>query len=163
LSRAQRSPLLQLTLARMWGFLREPEAVFWVFFFPVLMALALGIAFRNSGPAKATVGIEPGPSAERFASALRHSRDLDVGVLVSRKDGEAALRRGRVAVVVRDTTIAGAGTPLLVYDPTRPETRFAQIATHDALERAAGREDRLVVREDLRPRPGARYIDFLIP
>ena len=83
----------------------------------------------------------------------------------SRNEGEAALRRGRIAVLVRDTTVAGTAgaTPLLVYDPTRPETRFAQIATHDALERAAGRGDKVVVHEDLRPRPGARYIDFLIP
>jgi len=149
----------------MWGFLREPEAVFWVFFFPVLMALALGIAFRSSGPSKATIGVEPGPLSERIVSALRQSHDLEVVVLSSRNEGEAALRRGRIAVLVRDTTVASTAgaTPLLVYDPTRPETRFAQIATHDALERAAGREDKVVVHEDLRPRPGARYIDFLIP
>jgi ABC-type polysaccharide/polyol phosphate export permease len=165
ISRAQRSPLVQLTLARMWGFLREPEAVFWVFFFPVLMALALGIAFRSSGPSKATIGVEDGPHAARILEALRASKDLDVVVLSSRHEADAALRRGRVAVVVRDTTLADAAdaAPLLVYDPTRPETRFAQLATRDALERAAGREDRLLLHEDLRPRPGARYIDFLIP
>ena len=40
-------PLVELTLARFREFLREPEAVFWVFAFPVIMTCALGIAFRN--------------------------------------------------------------------------------------------------------------------
>ena len=42
-------PLVELTLTRLREFLREPEAVFWVFFFPVLLAFALGIAFRGQG------------------------------------------------------------------------------------------------------------------
>ena len=41
------SPLVQLTLARFREFVREPEAVFWTFVFPILMASGLGIAFRS--------------------------------------------------------------------------------------------------------------------
>src|ERR1700730_16180060 len=52
------NPLIQLTLARWREFLREPEAVFWVFVFPVLLAFALGIAFRNTAPAKTLVAVE---------------------------------------------------------------------------------------------------------
>ena len=40
-------PLVQLTRVRYREFFREPEAVFWVFIFPVLLAAGLGIAFRN--------------------------------------------------------------------------------------------------------------------
>ena len=40
-------PLVELTRARLLEFAREPEAVFWVFIFPVLLAVALGIAFRT--------------------------------------------------------------------------------------------------------------------
>jgi hypothetical protein len=40
-------PLVQLTLVRFREFLREPEALFWVFAFPILLAVGLGIAFRN--------------------------------------------------------------------------------------------------------------------
>ena len=36
------APLVELTRARLREFVREPEAVFWVFVFPVLMAIALG-------------------------------------------------------------------------------------------------------------------------
>ena len=39
--------IVQLTLSRFREFYREPEAVFWVFIFPILLAAGLGIAFRN--------------------------------------------------------------------------------------------------------------------
>ena len=39
-------PLVELTRTRLLEFVREPEAVFWVFVFPVLLALALGLALR---------------------------------------------------------------------------------------------------------------------
>ena len=51
--RAQRGPLswplTQLTLARLREFLREPEAIFWVFLFPVLLlaARAVGTLVRD--------------------------------------------------------------------------------------------------------------------
>ena len=56
-------PLVQLTRVRYREFFREPEAVFWVFIFPVLLAAGLGIAFRNRAPERTVVGIvasEPG-------------------------------------------------------------------------------------------------------
>jgi hypothetical protein len=43
-------PLAQLTLVRFREFWREPEAIFWVFVFPVLLAAGLGLAFRNRPP-----------------------------------------------------------------------------------------------------------------
>ena len=42
-------PLIQLTLVRYREFYREPEAIFWVFIFPVLLTAGLGIAFRGRG------------------------------------------------------------------------------------------------------------------
>jgi hypothetical protein len=50
-------PVVELTLSRMREFLREPEAVFWVFAFPVLMALALGVAFRSQKPQEVVAGV----------------------------------------------------------------------------------------------------------
>jgi ABC-type multidrug transport system permease subunit len=52
---------------------------------------------------------------------------------------------------------------VLVYDPSRAETRLARLATLDQLERAAGRRDRLPARSDTAVLPGSRYIDFLLP
>ena len=40
-------PLLEMVLCRLREFIREPEAVFWVYGFPMLMTLALGIAFKE--------------------------------------------------------------------------------------------------------------------
>src|SRR5262252_10540992 len=153
------TPLWQLTRVRMFGFLREPEAVFWVFAFPVLMALALGIAFRSSGPPRSRIGVVDGPGAAAVITALQASPDLEV-IRVAAGDAEAALRRGRVAVLVRP---ADPGPPVLTFDPTRAETRLAQLATVEALEHAAGRRDVVGARLDTRVRPGSRYIDFLIP
>src|SRR5262252_9007688 len=112
------SPLWQLTRVRMFGFLREPEAVFWVFAFPVLMALALGIAFRTSGPPRSRVGVLDGPGAATVITALQASHDLEV-IRVAPGDAESALRRGRIAVLVRP---GDAGPPVLTFDPTRAET-----------------------------------------
>lgn len=153
------SPLWQLTRVRMFGFLREPEAVFWVFAFPVLMALALGIAFRSSGPPHSRIGVVEGAGAAAVAKALAASPDLEV-VRLAPGEAEAALRRGRIAVLVRP---APSGPPVLTFDPTRAETRLAQLATVEALERAAGRRDVVGATLDTRVRAGSRYIDFLIP
>ena len=137
----------------------SPEAVFWTFGFPVLLALALGIAFRQQGPPRSTVGVERSAATAALVSGLSASPDLDV-VTISADSGSTALRRGRIAVLVRADSV---GRPVLVYDPLRPETRLAQLTVHDALERAAGRGDRLGIRNDTVVRPGSRYIDFLIP
>ena len=41
------SGFAHLLMARMKELKREPEVIFWVFIFPLLLALGLGIAFRN--------------------------------------------------------------------------------------------------------------------
>ena len=63
-------PLVQLTLARMREFYREPEAIFWVFGFPIVLAFALGIAFRNRGPGELRVGVLRGAGDSAVAATL---------------------------------------------------------------------------------------------
>ena len=70
------SPLVQLTFARLREFLREPEAIFWVFLFPVLLAIALGVAFRNRPPDPLPIGVEDSPLAEARLAALEASPNL---------------------------------------------------------------------------------------
>src|SRR5262245_66353849 len=94
-----RSPLWQLTRVRMIGFLREPEAVFWVFAFPVLMALALGIAFRTQGPPRSHVGVLDGSGADAILNALVASPDLEVS-RVPANEAEQAPRRRQIPVPV---------------------------------------------------------------
>ncbi len=64
--------LVQLTLVRYREFIREPEAVFWVFVFPILLTAGLGIAFRNQAPERTAVAVvESGEGGVRLAEALQ--------------------------------------------------------------------------------------------
>ena len=146
-----------LTLARVRLFYREPSTLFWTFVFPVLLTVALGIAFRSRPPEPVAIGVQAGPGAAEARRALAARPDVRVEVL-DEAAARAALRTGRVAVVV----VPGA-PPLLRFDPTRPESRLAHAVADDLLERAAGRVDVLAPREDTITEAGSRYVDFLIP
>src|SRR5438874_6542296 len=150
-------PLVQLTLARMREFYREPEAIFWVFGFPLVLAFALGIAFRNRGPGELKIGVLRAPGDSVIAAALDRSPALAAAVLDS---GEARtqFRTGRIAL------LAVPGDPLVYrYDSTRTESRLARLEADEALQRARGRPDVASVRDERVTEPGSRYIDFLIP
>ncbi len=92
-------PLTQLTLARLREFYREPEAIFWVFGFPIVLAFALGIAFRSRGPGELRVGVARGIGDSAVAALLDRSPGLIAQVLDS-GEARAALRTGRVALLV---------------------------------------------------------------
>jgi ABC-2 type transport system permease protein len=154
-------PLLQLTLVRYREFFREPEAVFWVFVFPVLLTAGLGIAFRNQAPERTPVAvIERGAVSQALVEALGRSPDIQASAL-SAADAADALRTGRVALVV----VPGEGSDSLEYrfDTERPESRTARLLVDDALQRAAGRSDPLGVKERRVSEPGSRYVDFVVP
>lgn len=151
------SPLVQLTLARLREFLREPEAIFWVFLFPVLLAIALGVAFRNRPPDPLPVGLEESPLAEARLAALAASPTLAPQIL-TRPEAEHALATGRLALVV-----LGTEPPTYWFDPTRPDSRLARLEVDQALELAAGRADLFTPQVLEMTERGARYIDFLVP
>jgi ABC-type multidrug transport system permease subunit len=155
------NPLWELTLARVREFVREPEALFWVFVFPVLLAFALGIAFRNTAPDKTPIAIESGsPAASAIASSLAESSELNVQ-LMTPEEAHNSLRTGRIALVL----VAGEGSSDFEFrfDPTRPDSQIARLKVDTALQRALGRKDVAAVRDEVFSEPGARYIDFLIP
>jgi ABC-type multidrug transport system permease subunit len=142
-------------------FLREKEAVFWVFVFPVLMTFALGIAFRNSAPEKTLVAIEGDaqtPSVSQLVNALAQSPEITAKVL-SPDEATKALRSGKVSIVVRPQN----GSYDYRFDPTRPESRTARLLVDDALQRSKGRNDVVHTAEEKITEPGARYVDFLVP
>ena len=152
-------PLLELTLMRMREFLREKEAVFWVFIFPVLMTFALGIAFRNTGPDKTLVAIESsGATASETANLLSRSPEITATVL-SPDEAAQALRSGKVSIVVKPV----ADSFEYRFDPTRPESQAARLLVDDVLQRGKGRADVVSVGEAKITEPGARYVDFLVP
>jgi ABC-type multidrug transport system permease subunit len=172
-------PLVELTMARIREFLREPEVIFWVFAFPILLVCALGIAFRNTGPQKIQIGVERTEPDTAQSSALLDALSLSGDIeatLLSPAEAAQALRSGKVALVVQPkpgSNGAEAGTSPQQnrqpsnfdyrFDPTRPESRQARLVVDDALQRAAGRNDPVHAGEQTFTEPGARYIDFLIP
>jgi ABC-2 type transport system permease protein len=147
-------PLVQLTLTRFREFLREPEALFWVFIFPILLAAGLGLAFRNR-PAEV---LKIATVTPELAQALRKDKLLDVQLL-SEHAAEEALRTGKVALVAAP----GTGSVVYEYDDTNPEGRAAKMLAYGAVERAAGRVDPVAETDRPMREPGSRYIDFLIP
>jgi ABC-type multidrug transport system permease subunit len=155
------NPLLELTLARVREFVREPEALFWVFVFPVLLAFALGIAFRNTAPDQTPIAIEnTSPAASAIAGSLQQSPDLNVK-LMTPEEAHQALRTGKIALVM--TVGDDTKDYQFRFDPTRPDSQIARLKVDTALQRALGRKDVADVRDEEFNEPGARYIDFLIP
>jgi ABC-type polysaccharide/polyol phosphate export permease len=153
-------PLVQLTRVRYREFFREPEAVFWVFIFPVLLAAGLGIAFRNRAPDRTVIAVvAEQPGAANMAEALRRGPELEASLLGDSAAAQA-LRTGDVALVVVPFP---DGRVEYRYDDTRPESRTARLLVDDALQRSAGQRDPVPVRDRLVRERGARYIDFLVP
>jgi ABC-2 type transport system permease protein len=148
-------PLAQLTLVRFLEFMREPEALFWVFVFPLLLAAGLGIAFRNR-PAEV---LKIAAVTPQLAQSLRQEKLLDVAELPAAA-AEEALRTGKVALLA----LPGSGGGVLYrYDDTNPEGRTARMLADRAVQRAAGRVDPVASTDQFLREPGSRYIDFLIP
>jgi ABC-2 type transport system permease protein len=171
-------PLWQIVVTRIKEFYRHPSSIFWVYVFPILMAVVLGVAFQNPTARVYPVDIESGPAAERIAAALRAASKDDQGMvfapkIVSRAAANRDLKTTRTMLVVVPSGAAGEtqseSAPLdqiridYRYDATRPESVDARRTVDDALQRAAGRRDAIAVREQRFSEPGGRYIDFLVP
>ncbi len=156
------SGYLHLLMARMLELKREPEVVFWVFVFPLLLATGLGIAFRNKPADASSVAIVAGPGAEAAQELLQHSpqhASFKVGV----QDEETArkgFRLGKYDLVIEPDGNSGLRYR---YDPARPESVLAKAEVDNALQAAAGRKDVVATAVVTSSEPGSRYIDFLIP
>lgn len=159
-----RHPLFQLTLARFREFYREPAAVFWVYGFPLLLAVALGVAFRDRPVEKITVDIvTDGPGGEAAAEAIAKKLNVDERLKVNRNPDATAknrLRTAKTGVVIRPIS----EEPKWEYqlDPNRPECVLARNAVDNVLLRTEA--PNLAKPQDITTEePGGRYIDFLLP
>jgi ABC-2 type transport system permease protein len=154
-----RHPLIELTLSRFREFLREPEAVFWVFAFPVLLSCALGLAFRDQGTPDVLVGVlqSPAPETGTVVKTLEGVKGVRVRT-VDRGAADIALRNGAIHLLVVP------GTPVTFeLDPSRPESRVGRYVVDEALQAAAGRKMAVPVTDRLVTMPGSRYIDWVVP
>jgi ABC-2 type transport system permease protein len=152
-----RGPFAELTMTRIRELIREPEAVFWVFIFPILLTAILALAFRSRPPDALPVAIVDGPNARAQLAALATAPELNARVLPE-AEAQQALARGRVVLLV-----SPGETPTYAFDPTQPDSRTARLAVDAALQRAAGRADAFEPVHAELTEPGTRYVDWLVP
>ena len=155
-------PLVQLLRARLLEFIRQPEAVFWVYVFPLIMVVALGLAFRSEPVESVSVDIQAGPAAEAIRETLEGDSRFRVEIH-SPEETRRRLRVGKTALIVIANENEDHPTYRYLFDPTRPGSVLARNTTDDALQRAAGREDVVPTTDAEVSEPGSRYIDFLVP
>lgn len=172
------SPLFQLYLTRLREFYRQPARIFWVYGFPILLAIVLGLAFKSRPPEPVLADLVDGAGAPAVQAAVeaynaaparsegtrtvRLDRPRIILHRASEADAARRLRTGKTPLVVA----AGAGEPATIeyrFDPTRPEATAAQRVIDDVLQEAVGRVDPRPIEEVYVTEPGSRYIDFLIP
>lgn len=157
---SRQNPLVQMIVARVKEFWREPAAIFWVYAFPLLMMVALGLAFRDRPVESVSVDVEDGERDEVIAGALREDSRFRVAVCDA-DDGRRRLRVGASDLLI--SAPDSDGGYVYQYDPTRAESVLARRLADDVLQRAAGRADPVSTADREVTEPGGRYIDFLVP
>jgi ABC-2 type transport system permease protein len=154
MSNFETSSLYQLTITRLKLTLREPEAIFWIFVFPILLAVGLGIAFRNR-PADV---LPVAATTPQLTQALAADKGLHAALL-DESSGRHALAIGTI-LLLAESSPTGV---VYYYDDTNPDARNARILADRAIQIAAGRRDPVSAANDLVHETGSRYIDFVIP
>src|SRR5580658_9922483 len=154
MSKLEFSSLYQLTMVRFRLFLREPEAIFWIFFFPILLAMGLGIAFRNR-PADV---LQVGATTAQLTQALAADKGLTAATM-DEAEGTHELATGHILLLA----IQRADGVAYKYDDTNPDARTARLLADRAIQAAAGRHDAVSAQNELVHETGARYIDFVVP
>jgi len=139
-------------------FWRSPEAVFWTYGFPVVMAVVLGFAFQPRPPEPVPVAVVAAGQQEELARVLGANPRLDVEVLDA-ASADAALARGRMALLVQGSV----EQPVLRSDPVRPESELATLLVLGTLREQREGPSSVRATAEAEDRPGSRYIDFLIP
>jgi ABC-type multidrug transport system permease subunit len=148
------SSLYQLTLVRFKLILREPEAIFWIFIFPILLAVGLGIAFRN----RPTDVLQVGATTTQLTQALAVDKGL-TATTMDEADGTQALATGRILLLAMQRPDG----VVYKFDDTNPDARTARMIADRAIQAAAGHREAVRADNELVHETGARYIDFVVP
>ena len=154
MNKLQRSSLYQLSMLRFRLTLREPEAIFWVFIFPILLAVGLGIAFRNR-PADV---LQVGATTSQLTRALAADEGL-TATTMDEQAGTRALATGSILLLA----IQQPDGVAYKYDDSNPDARTARLLADRAIQTAAGRREAVSSVNQQIHEPGARYIDFVVP
>ena len=158
MSRWRLRSLWQLTAVRFWLIVREPEAIFWIFIFPILLAAGLGIAFRNRPPEVLPVAA----TTPQLTQALAADKGLKA-TQMTEAEGRRALATGGILLLAVARDGARGGGVVYQYDATSPDARTARLLADGAIQRAAGRRDAVTAENEPVHEVGSRYIDFVVP
>lgn len=154
-------PILAITIARLREFVRRPEAVFWVYFFPVLMVVVLGVAFRNKPVEVFQVDIVNGPKSKMISAWLDSDEQLKTSI-VSREEAIERLRLSKTTLMI--SAINGEVDNIeYQYDPVRPGSVASRNLADQRLQTALGRQDVIESNDVTFSEPGNSYVDFLVP
>ena len=154
MNKLEMSSLYQLTMVRFKLILREPEAIFWIFIFPILLAVGLGIAFRNR-PADV---LQVGATTPQLKQALAADKGLTAATM-DEAAGTHALATGGILLLA----IQRPDGVAYKYDDTNPDARTARLVADGAIQTAAGQPEAVRVENVPVHETGARYIDFVVP
>jgi ABC-type multidrug transport system permease subunit len=154
MSKWTESSLFQLTSARFRLFFREPEAVFWIFVFPILLAVGLSIAFRNR-PADV---LQVAGTTAQLTQALNADKGLTAKTMDT-ESGAKALATGKILLLA----VERPGGVTYDYDDTNPDARTARLLADRAIQKAAGQPETVQTANQQVHEAGARYIDFVVP
>src|ERR1700761_3445353 len=154
MNKLELSSLYQLTMVRFRLFLREPEAIFWIFIFPILLAAGLGIAFRNR-PADV---LQVGATTSQLTQALATDKGLKA-TTIDEIAGTHALATGDILLLA----IQKPDGVEYKYDDTNPDARAARLVADRAVQAAVGQREAVHSGNQLVHETGARYIDFVVP
>jgi ABC-2 type transport system permease protein len=160
------SAYTHLLLARIKEMQREPDVIFWVFVFPLLLAFGLGIAFRSRPASIPSVAIAAGPNADAILELAQRSPQSLHAQIVPEAEALNGFRLGRYDLVIIPGSNGASDHNVSVeyrFDPARPESVLARAQADEVLQAAAGRKNPLATSALASSEPGARYIDFLIP
>ena len=154
MSSFENSSLVQLTFTRFRLFWREPEAIFWIFVFPIILAVGLGLAFRNRPPDLLQVGA----TTPQLAQSLSTDKGLAVKTM-NEAEGTHGLATGSILLLA----IQSPTGVTYKFDDTNPDARTARLIADRAIQTAAGQKEAVRADNRLIHETGSRYIDFVIP
>ena len=150
------SAIWELTRVRVLLFWREPEAVFWVLVFPIVLVIVLALAFGGEQVKDVSVAVLAGKGDAALIEQLGDLEHVDAELVADEAEALRQLVGGEVEIV------AVPGDPLVLrLDPDRPEVENARLRVVEGLQRAAGRVDPLAVEIRDETDTGARYVDWV--
>ena len=160
------NPLWQLTLARFREFYREPAAIFWVYGFPLIMAVALGIAFRERPVEKMSIDVVVNDQDPDVVREFRDKLASDDRLKLHDSRGDEwkkRLRNGKTDLVVFVTRSTSGEVIYEIWsEKTRSESMLARNAVENVLLKQTAAKPPPIADRHLEE-TGTRYIDFLIP